>query len=207
MRIECRSLVARCFAIVAIAATSAISAGCVGIDQEIARVLAPSSGSAVDRSAARAAYDGGYQYGRRDADRDARADYTRHRGRYDWSTERAFASGYGDGYEQQARSSSRRGDDDEGEDRDYDSVAAVPAWLVGDFQGWNELSGADVGLTVYPNASVVLVSGDRSRQGVYRNGQVYLRNSGSWAVTRTRGGIRFTKADDSRNTSYLRRTD
>ena len=208
MRIEYRRLAARWCAIAAIATASPIGVGCVGMDQDLARILAPSSGSTVDRGAARAAYDLGYQDGRRDYDRERRADYTRYRNSYDWSTERAFASGYRDGYEQQAQrsASSRRGDED-GDERGYDSVSAVPSWLVGDFRGWNESSGADLALTVYPNAAVVLVSGDRTRQGVYRDGQVYLRKSGTYAVTRVRNGIRFTKAGDERNTSYLRRTD
>ena len=209
MRIECRNLAARWCVIAAITAASAIGIGCVGMDRELARVLAPPRGSTVDRSDSRAAYDLGYQDGSRDYDRDKRADYTRYRGSYDWSTERDFASGYRAGYEQQAQrsASSRRGDLEDDDERGYDSVAAVPSWLVGGFRGWNEFSGAEVGLTVYPNAAVVLVSGDRTRQGVYRDGQVYLRNSGAYAVTRARNGIRFTKAGDERNTSYLRRTD
>ena len=209
MHIERRRSAARWCAIAAIVAASAIGVGCVGMDQDLARILTPSSGSSVDRGAARAAYDLGYQDGSRDSERERRADYTRHRDSYDWSTERAFASGYRDGYEEQAQraASSRRSDYEDDDDRRHDSVAAVPSWLVGDFRGWNELSGTDVGLTVYPNAAVVLVSGERTRQGVYRDGRVYLRNSGAWAVTRARNGIRFTKADDERNTSYLRRSE
>jgi hypothetical protein len=207
MRTASRGKTVRSFFWVVVAA-SAFSVGCVGMNDELTRVLSPTTASSrTDGRTARAAYDAGYQVGSRDADRDWRPDYTRHRDRYDWSSERSFATGYRDGFEQHARRGDRYGDDDDQGDRRYDSQASVPSWLVGDFHGWNELSGDDVGLTVHPNASVVLSLGDRTRQGVYRDGRVFFRPNGSFAVTRTKGGIRFTKADDPRNTSYLRRTD
>jgi hypothetical protein len=83
---------------------------------------------------------------------------------------------------------------------------AVPGWLVGDYRGWNELYGSDVALRVYPNASVTLVGGGRARQGVYRSGQVHLRN-GVYAIRRVRDGIRFTQQGDARNSVHLRRSD
>src|SRR5262245_36806570 len=47
---------------------------------------------------AQRAYQAGYAAGQRDDQRELRADYTRHQNAYDWNSERAFASGYRDGY-------------------------------------------------------------------------------------------------------------
>ena len=163
---------------------------------------------------AQRAYQAGYAAGQRDDQRELRPDYARHQNAYDWSTERAFADGYRDGYgrrdegyvEAPGRS---RSDDDPGEDEDGRGrvMRAVPDWLVGDFRGGNDGYESDVELlSIHPNASVVLVRDGRERQGVYSDGTVRFRHD-AYVVTRAHDGIRFTSVDDSRDTVYLRRSD
>jgi hypothetical protein len=196
-----------------LAAATSIELGCATPDfvgSTLGRPTAPRS----DESARRA-YEAGYEAGRHDDQRDLRADYTRYQRAYDWSTERAFATGYRDGYgrhddrygsaDPRARSEDDQGEDEDEGRRGYVS-RAVPEWLVGDYRGWNEAYESDVALSIHPNASVLLVADGRERKGVYSDGQVRFRN-GAYVVTRVRDGIRCTSVDDSRNRLYLRRVD
>jgi hypothetical protein len=191
-----------------LAASTPIGLGCA-MDPNLMSVLtAPVERS--DDDSGRTAYEAGYAAGVRDDQRQRRADYTRHQEAYDWNTERAFATGYRDGYAGEADRYGSSGNDgrygeDDGGDR-YGMSPAVPTWLIGDYRGWDESYGVDVALSIHRDASVLFVAGGRQRQGFYRGGQVHLRN-GAYAVTRVRDGIRFTHVEDARNTVYLRRTD
>jgi len=160
------------------------------------------------------AYALGHQLGRRDDQRELRADYRRHHEAYDVVTEPVFEMGYRDGYagrpSRYASTQDRgwyQGDDDEYEDQRARVSRGVPDWLVGDYHGWHEAYQTDVALTVYPDAKVVLVSRGKTRQGVYRSGRVHLKNANvAYAVTQARHGIRFTQVGDAHNTVYLKRT-
>jgi len=190
------------------------AAGCATPDFVGSMLGRPPAASRGDASAQRA-YQAGYAAGQRDDQRELRADYERHQSAYDWSTERAFAAGYRDGYGQRdggyveapGRRSWSDGDDQgEDEERRGHVVGAVPEWLVGAYRGWNEAYESDVALTIRPNASVLLVTDGRERNGVYSGGQVRFRND-AYVVTRVHDGIRCTSVDDARNRLYLRRVD
>lgn len=190
--------------VVCAAAPLATTLGCA-MDGDLVRILTlPEGAAAADEHA----YQLGYRHGQRDDARELRSDPTRHRDAYDWETKSAFVAGYRDGYSGRR---SRYGRSDGGWPRDHDDdevgmVSAVPSWLVGGFRGFSERDGSGLALTVHRDASVVLVTDGRKRQGVYRRGQVHLRN-GAYAVMRAREGIRFTSLGDTSNTAYLRRIE
>jgi len=192
----------------------AFAPGCA-IDPNLGSILtqpAPQR-SQRDEYAARRAYEAGFEAGRRDDQRELRGDYTRWERSYDWSTERAFAAGYRDGYagasDRYGSKELRGGSDREHEHDDDDRAdvqSAVPSWLVGDYRGWSEPNEANVAVSVRPNSSVLLVSNGRQSRGVYRGGQVHF-GSAAYVVKRLHDGVRFTHVGDSRRRLVLQRLD
>lgn len=141
------------------------------------------------------AYDEGYQRGWRDRERGRAPDHTRHEENYDVYSERAFRSGYADGYQRRAH---RYGD------VGPRVSAAVPDWIVGAFRGWDD--DGEVELRVRRDGSATLALDGRAYRGEYRGGRLFLRN-GAWRVQRMRGGVVVAPEEDPGSVIRLARAD
>jgi hypothetical protein len=190
----------------ALAAAASLAAllagsGCAMDGSLLDPVLSPVvAGGGREDAATWQAYEEGFRLGRRDWERHRSPDYTRHEEAFDWSSERAFASGYRDAYEGRSHRSER------GSGVWPSARAPVPEWLVGGFRGWSERSEEGVSLAVEPDGSTRLSTGGRRHSGVYEGGAIRLR-SGTYAVARLRNGVRLTQLEDPRNTLVLRRVE
>lgn len=72
----------------------ALASGCAQT-REVAEIMTAPAGASDESERA---YDDGYRIGRRDAQREQPADYTRYAERYTPATERSFSTGFRDGY-------------------------------------------------------------------------------------------------------------
>jgi hypothetical protein len=74
----------------------------------------------------------------------------------------------------------------------------VPNWLVGRFEGYNPVYGADVAIQVSPSGTVTGFLPDAQIHGTYGNGRIEFSGT-EFDVEQTASGFNLTQRDDRKN--------